>query len=53
MHLPDPTPNSDGQYTPFDFGKEISENHRPSLQKKPKKKRRLFHSMVYYNMSRM
>ena len=48
MHLPDPTPSSDGHYKPFAeiFGKETSENHQPSLQKKPKKKRRLFHSMV-------
>ena len=54
MHLPDPTPCSDGHYKPFTeiFGKETSENHRPSLQKKPKK-RRLFHFMVYYNMLRM
>ena len=39
MHLPDPTPSSDGHYKPFAeiFGKETSENHRPPLQKKPKK----------------
>ena len=39
MHLTDPTPSSDGHYKPFAeiFGKETSENHRLSLQKKPKK----------------
>ena len=41
MYLPDPTPCSDGHYKTFAeiFEKETSENHRPSLQKKPKKKK--------------
>ena len=51
MHLPDPTPCSDGHYKPFTeiFGKETSENHRPSLQKKPKKKKTLpFHGVLQH-----
>ena len=57
MHLPDPTPSSDGHYKPFAeiFGKETSENHQPSLQKKPKKKKEdsSIPWYVYYNMARM
>ena len=35
--LPDPEPNDDGHYKPFDtvYGKTTSEKHRPTLQKRP------------------
>ena len=35
--LPDPVPNDDGHYKPFEivYGKTTSEKHRPTLQKRP------------------
>ena len=35
--LPDPVPNDDGHYKSFEdvYGTKTSEEHRPSLQKKP------------------
>ena len=41
--LPDPVPQEDGHYKPFDsvYGTDTSEEHRPSLQKRPNRQKTL------------
>ncbi len=50
-HLPHPMPGEDGHYIPFSevFGKETSEEHRPSLnQRKTKKNTMSFYASVQH-----
>ena len=49
-HLPHPMPGEDDHYTPFAdvFGKPTTDEHRPSLQQKPKKKSLPFSASVQH-----